>query len=161
MYSLLTFIIDNLSIYNYVKGFVLIINSPKGIISYLFAPLFFISLILSVRIVDYLFRLHSYKTSCYLIKNNQKIYYTCYYDSGNTLKHHDIPVIFISKDKYIFDIEELEEIQIETINEVKKMKLESCLISLEDKKDEYFVYVIITDKKDFNGCEVLLNAYIN
>lgn len=160
-YALLTFIIDKLSMHNNVYNFILVINSPKGILSYLFGPLFLISLYLSLKIVDHLFHLHNFKTNCYLIKKNKKVIYSCYYDSGNTLKVNDIPVIFISKNKYIFDIEEKEEIEIETVNEVKKVKVESCLLSLEDKKEEIFVYVVLTDKLNFNGCEILLNAYLN
>ena len=160
-YSLLTFIIEHLSIYNSIYNFILVINSPKGMLSYLFAPLFIISLYLSVKLVDNLFHLHNYKTSCYLIKNDKKAYYTCYFDSGNTLKHNNIPVIFISKGKYIFEIEENEEIEIETINDIKKTKMERCLLSLEDKNESFYVYVILTDKIDFNGCEILLNAYLN
>ena len=160
-YSLLTFIIDNFSSDNKVINFILIINSPKGMVSYLFGPIFFISLLLSIKIVDYLFRLNTYKTTCYLIKNNSKAFYSCYYDTGNTLKVNDVPVVFIAKDKYKFNLDEFEIINVETINESKEMKVQSCLLSLEDKKESFFVYVVITDKSDFNGCEILLNAYIS
>lgn len=160
-YSLLTFIIDKLSPYNQCYNFILVINSPKGMLSYLFGPIFFISLILSIKLVDSLFRLHNYKTSCYLCKNDKKIYYSCYYDSGNTLKHNDVPVIFINKDNYLFELEAEDEILVKTVNKNDYLKVEKCLLSIEDKKESYFVYVALVDIKDFNGCEILLNAYLH
>ena len=159
-YTLLTFIIDKLSIYNSCYNFILIINNSKGIFSYIFCPLFFLGLIISTKIVDCLYRLNTYKTVCYLSKNNSKYSYTCYYDTGNTLKHNDIPVIFINKDIYKFKLEEGEEIEIKTVNGREKRKVQSCLLSLEDKKESYFVYVVLVEENDFNGCEILLNAYL-
>jgi len=161
IYSLLTFIIDKLSIYNSCYNFILTINSPKGMLSYLFGPIFLISLILSIKLVDSLFRLHNYKTTCYLLKNNKKVYYTGYYDSGNTLKHNDVPVIFINKDKYLFEVDKKIKVEIESINNQSLIDVQECLLSIEDKKESYYVYVALVDTKDFNGCEILLNAYIN
>lgn len=159
-YLLLTFIIDKLSSYNKVYNFLLVIVDEKGMLSYLFGPLFLISLYLSIKLVDNLFHLHNYKTNCYLIKENKKVYYSCYYDTGNVLKIDDIPVIFISKGNYIFTLNGDKEIEIESLNKKEKVKVESCLLTLEDKKEYYFVYVCLTDKDNFNGCEILLNAYL-
>ena len=159
-YSLLTYIIDKLSIYNACYNFILVINSPKGILSYIFGPLFLIGLILSTKIVDSLYRLSNYKMSCYLLKEEKKYYYTCYFDTGNTLKYNDVPVIFINKDKYPFKLDNVEVIDINGINSTNKSYVQSCLLSLEDKKDLFFVYVVLVEKEDFNGCEILLNAYL-
>lgn len=159
-YSLLTFIIDKLSIYNKCYNFILVINSPEGIISYLFAPLFLIGLVISTKIVDSLYHLHNYKINCFLLKNGKKVHYLGYFDTGNTLKYNEVPVIFISKNKYPFEIEKEKNIVIEGISGKKNGMIQSCLLSLEDKKDAYFVYVVIVDKNDFNGCEILLNAFL-
>lgn len=159
-YTILTFIIDKLSIYNSTYNFILIINDNRGIISYLFAPIFLISLLISSKLVDHLYRLNTFKTSCYLIKGDRKIYYTCYYDSGNVLRHNDIPVIFINKNKYLFIMANNEQILIEGINGKTINRIDKCLLSLEDKKETYIVYVCLVETKDFNGCEILLNAYL-
>lgn len=159
-FSLLTFIIDKLSNYNTCYNFILTINSPQGILSYLFGPLFLIGLVVSTKIVDSLFRLHDFKSSCYLIKNGKKVYYSCYFDSGNSLRYKNIPVIFINKDNYPFIKEEQEEIEIKGINSLEKRKIETCLLQFEDRKESYFVYVALVDVEEFHGCEILLNAYL-
>ena len=150
-------ITDSISIINIY----LAINSPIGIIYSLFVPLFGIMLSVASKFVDAVFRLHSYKINCILSKNGKKYSYLGYFDSGNTAKYDNVPIIFCLKDLWSFNLDNPFEIEIETVSGNQLYKAYSALINLEDSKEDYFVYVILLDRSEqFNGCELLLNAYL-
>ena len=139
----------------------LVINDLNGLLSILIFPLFYVGLIISVRIVDSLYHLHKYKTSCFITKKDKKIYFSAYYDSGNTLKYDNVPVIFCLKNKWKFIDNESTIIEVESVNGKSKYIGYEALLSIEDSDENFFVYVVVLDKIDsFHGCEVLLNAYL-
>lgn len=139
----------------------LVINDLRGLLSIIIFPLFYIGLIISVKIVDSLYHLHKYKTSCFITKKDKKYFFSAYYDSGNTLKYDNVPVIFCVKKEWKFIDNESTIIEVESVNGKSKYIGYEALLSIEDSNENYFVYVVVIDKIDsFHGCEVLLNAYL-
>ena len=139
----------------------IVINNPLGIIYALLIPLFGIFLYVSTRFVDSLFHLHVFKTTCIISNNNQKIAFKCYYDTGNTLKYENVPVIFCVESSWLFPKENSYMIEVSTISGLSIFEAYKSLVSINSSEDEYFVYVVLLDNiNDFHGCEVLLNAYL-
>ena len=139
----------------------LVIIKPIGTFYALIIPLFGLMLSLSAKFIDYVFRLHNYKMNCFIIKNGKKYAYLGYYDSGNTLKYDNVPVIFCVKKYWMYDFNNEIEIEVDTISGKTKHTAYNALINIEDSKEDYFVYVVVIDQDDqFNGCELLLNAYL-
>ena len=110
--------------------------------------------------VDKCFRLSSFKDKVFLIIENKKYVTEGYYDTGNILKFNDIPVIFISKDKCKDNFKITKSMKVSTINGTKMYNYIEALISLGDKKEYHYVYLCFSEEKSFNGCDILLNAYL-
>ena len=137
------------------------INSPKGIIYSILVPIFGISLYLAMKFVDSIFHLHAYKTKCIISKDSQKACFLGYFDSGNTLKVDNVPVIFCNRSSWLFPLTNEKDIEVSTINGEKIYRGYEALINIDGKNEDVFVYVILNDNNDgFNGCEILLNAYL-
>ena len=61
----------------------------------------------------------------------------------------------------MFDLSSPQEIEVETVNGIEINIGYNALISVEDKDEEFFVYVVLVDDiNSFHGCEILLNAYL-
>lgn len=139
----------------------LTINKPIGVLYCLLVPFFGLCLLLSTKFVDSIFHLHIYKTTCFISKDDKKYSFSAYFDSGNTLKFNNTPVIFCLKSTWTFSLNSPSFVELETINGVDVKEGYSALISLEDNSEEFFVYVVLLDDiKSFHGCEILLNAYL-
>ena len=152
---------SSISNYLFLLNIYLAINSPIGIIYALLIPLFGVIMYISTRIVDALFHLHVYKTTCIISNNEQKIAYKAYFDSGNTLKYDNVPVIFCIDSSWLFPKINSTMIEVSTISGSDKYEAYKSLISINSSNEEYFVYVVLINEiKDFYGCEVLLNAYL-
>lgn len=92
-----------------------------------------------------------------LFLNNEKIHLTGYYDSGNFLSYHHIPVIFISKayEKYMF---EPIFIETETVNGKGTHVVNEGLIQMEGY-EKMKVYVAVMEKFP-PYCNCLLNIFL-
>lgn len=155
------FVLSSLSEGIIFKNSLLLIYSKEAILIALLIPIFGILMIISSLIVDKSFHLYNYKTKMYITLDNKERLYSCYFDTGNTLKYKDIPVIFLRNDnieinKNIFN----KEIEIKTLNGEEKVYISEALIRKKDDDENYFVYVGLSNSSSFEGCEVLLNAYL-
>ena len=118
-------------------------------------------LVVSSKRVDSLFHLHVYKTTCVLTKEDKKFAFKAFYDSGNTLKYDNVPVVFCVKKLWNFSLESPVEIEANGINGSKKYQGYEALLSFGEKDENFFVYVVLLDDvNSFHGCEMLLNAYL-
>lgn len=150
-------ITDNIKLINIY----LVINKPIGVLYSLFVPFFGLCLLLATKFVDSVFHLHVYKTTCFISKDDKKYSFSAYFDNGNTLKYNNVPVIFCLKKIWMFDLSSPQEIEVETVNGIEINIGYNALISVEDKDEEFFVYVVLVDDiNSFHGCEILLNAYL-
>lgn len=140
--------------------YILVITTPSSMIYSLFIPLFYVCLYLSMIFVDNIYRLGNYKVDAIISKNNEKYIYKCYFDTGNTLKFKNVPVIFVAKGKWEFSASEEEEILVSTINGETSYYATKALIELDYNSSSYFVYVVEVEEESFHGCEILLNAYL-
>ena len=61
-------------------------------------------------------------------------------------------------------IEEINEyvlIEVKTINGIIKYKGYKALINIDHNQEEFFIYlVVVKNNESFNGCDLLLNAYL-
>lgn len=155
---LMSLITENASLYH----FVFTIHAPKGMFSLLVIPLFFVIQFFVIRGVDALYHLKNYKMDAILIVGEKKAKFRCYFDTGNTLKYKGVPVIFCLKKNWPFPMSKSHDyMTYEAMKEEGEIALESALLSLKEKDEKTFVYVALVDRKeDFNGCECLLNAYL-
>lgn len=152
--SLLTSKLKMLHIY-------LIISSAEGIFYCLLIPLFGLMLVVSSKLVDSLFHLHVYKTTCVLTKEDTKFAFKAFYDSGNTLKYDNVPVVFCLKKSWNFSLDCPVEIEANGIGGTKKYQGYEALLSFGENDENFFVYVVLLDDvNSFHGCEMLLNAYL-
>lgn len=139
----------------------LVISSPVGIFYALLIPLFGLMLLVSTKIVDSLFHLHAYKTTCIVQKEDKKYALRAYYDSGNTLKYENVPVVFCLRDSWNFSLSSPVEIDVSSVNGEKKYLGYEALLSIEDHEEAFYVFVVVLDNiSSFHGCELLLNAYL-
>lgn len=144
------------------KSNILVISQPKGAIGLLGIVVFSAALVLSSLMVDKLYRLKDFKVQSIIYYKNQKAIFDCYFDSGNTLKYKNIPVIFVLRKNWCFKTTgTFERIEVSSINGESVYYGVQALIEIENSTESYFVYVIlIDDTASFNGCECLLNAYL-
>lgn len=135
---------------------ILIIHNPNGFIYILICPLLLLIIELITKSIKSLQLLRKYRYTVKLTIKD-KIYNTNgYFDSGNTLKFKDLPVIFLTndfKDKNV----SYEKILVEGIGKASSEYLKGKILFENKEKDVYFAYV---NKKSFNGCKCLLNVYL-
>ncbi len=140
----------------------LIITSKEGILISLLIPLFGLMMILSSIFVDKVYHLKNYKERI-LLKIGEKEYeLSSYYDTGNVMKFQNSPVIFLSNKIIDIDSKEFKyHTYIQTIASKQEVALCEGLISKKNSDTSYFVYVaFVENSKSFQGCDVLLNAYL-
>ncbi len=124
-------------------------------------PVIFLLIYLVTLFVDKSYHLSSYKNDVILLLNGKKYKIKAYFDTGNVLLYNQIPVIFmienaspISKDNFKI------EILTKTINGNKMYFAKEVLISLDGSEEYKCSYLCLIKKDSFNGCELLLNAYL-
>ena len=124
-------------------------------------PVIFLLIYLVTHFVDKSYHLSSYKNDVILLLNGKKYKIKAYFDTGNVLLYNQIPVIFmienaspISKDNFKI------EILAKTINGNKMYFAKEVLISLDGSEEYKCSYLCLIKKDSFNGCELLLNAYL-
>lgn len=145
-----------------VTNFVFVIHEPKGLFTLILAPIFLVALYLVTKGVDSLYHLGNYKIDIILSVNNKKAKFRSYFDTGNTLKYKGVPVIFCLKDCWPFEeFRVIGKVAFKTVDSGAEMALTEALITL-NENEKTLVYVALVDnKKGFNGCECLLNAYLH
>lgn len=144
-----------------MKNVYLVVNNPYGILYIILVPLFGLFIYFSTRLVDNLYHLHSFKTQCIVTLNQKRYLINGYYDSGNTLKYNNVPVVFCNQVQMIEEINEYVLIEVKTINGIIKYKGYKALINIDHNQEEFFIYlVVVKNNESFNGCDLLLNAYL-
>lgn len=142
------------SIYLYKN--VAIVGVPIGFAYILISPLILVTIAVITRSIKALIVLKKYRYNVKLMIEN-KLYETdAYFDSGNTLKFKDLPVVFLTselKDKNV----SYERILIEGIGKECSEYLKGTIWFENRENEVYFAYV---NKKSFNGCKCLLNVYL-
>lgn len=156
---LMSLITEDASLYH----FVFTLHAPRGMLILLVIPLFLVIQFFVIKAVDAIYHLKNYKMDAILMVEGKSAKFRCYFDTGNTLKYKGVPVIFCLKKNWPFPIKNTKEtMTYEAMQEEGKITLEEALLSLKEKDEKTFVYVALVDRKeDFNGCECLLNAYLN
>ena len=142
------------SIYLY-KG-VLMIYNPSGFFYIFVCPLLILIIEVITRSIKSLVMLKKYRYEVTLKIKDKSYNLNAYFDSGNTLKFKDLPVIFLTeelKDKNI----EYEKMLVEGIGKENSEYLKGKILFENKEKDVYCAYV---KKKSFNGCKCLLNVYL-
>jgi len=150
--ALITILTNNIYLY---KG-VIMIYRPIGFMYILIAPILLVIVHLVTKSIKALMFLKKYRYQVKVIVNNQSYDISAYFDSGNTLKFKDLPVIFLTnefKDKNI----KYEKILTSGIGKQESDYLKGKILFQEQEKDVYCAYV---NKKSFNGCKCLLNVYL-
>ncbi len=154
------FMLDsNITIY---RGIVTILE-PTAMVKMLLIPIFALSLLLAATFVDKLYHLNNYKTQCMITYKNHHLVLSSYFDTGNTLKYLNTPVIFIAKNRWPYGVDsKTEKIEVQTVDSHHQYDGFKALLDLNDGAESYFVYVVLADQvADFNGCDCLLNAFLH
>lgn len=141
---------------------ILVIEDIRGSIIIIGYFIMMIIFYITTKIIDSLFRLHSYKDYVILEIDNRKLKISAYFDSGNFAKHEEIPVIFLKVNSYNYDLSIFNKpIQITSLNYKKEYNAAKALVTFIEKNESYFVYVCLDDYgDDYHGCDLLLNAYL-
>lgn len=142
------------NIYLY-KGIIMLYR-PIGFFYILIAPLLLIIVNLITKCIKSLIFLRKYRYKVKVTVNNTSYDIDAYFDSGNTLKYKELPVIFLSnemKDKSIT----YEKVITNGIGKQESDYLKGKVLFENKEKDVYCAYV---NKKSFNGCKCLLNVYL-
>ena len=100
--------------------------------------------------------LKKYRYTVRLTIKDKSYLTTAYFDSGNTLKIKDTPVVFLTNELKDKD-ENYEKMIVKGIGEGKSEYHKGKILFNNNEKDVYFAYV---NKKSFNGCKCLLNVYL-
>lgn len=140
----------------YLYKWIVMIHTPSSFFYILICPLLLLIVELITRSIKSLIFLKKYRYDIKLTIQNKIYNLSAYFDSGNTLKFKDIPVIFLTnelKDKNV----EYEKMLVEGIGTQNSDYLKGKILFRNEEKDVYCAYV---DKKSFNGCKCLLNVYL-
>jgi len=137
------------------KG-IIMIHNPNSFFYILIAPLLLIIVELITRSIKSLVLLKKYRYEVKLSIRDKIYNISAYFDSGNTLKYKDLPVIFLTnelKDKNV----EYERLLVEGIGKESSEYLKAKILFNNKESDVYCAYI---NKKSFNGCKCLLNVYL-
>lgn len=142
--------------YIYLYKGILMLYKPNGFLYILIAPLLLTIETIMTKCIKSLALLKKYRYKVKVTVDDKSYDIDAYFDSGNTLKYKDLPVIFL--------INELKD---------KKLKYEKMLTSGIGKQESEYtrgkilfennekeVYCAYVNKKSFNGCKCLLNVYL-
>ena len=132
------------------------IYTPSSFFYILICPVLLLIVELITRSIKSLIFLNKYRYDIKLTIQNKIYNLTAYFDSGNTLKFKDTPVIFLTnelKDKNV----EYEKMLVEGIGFQNSDYLKGKILFRNEEKEVYCAYV---NKRSFNGCKCLLNVYL-
>ena len=129
---------------------------PSSFFYVLISPLLLIIINLITKSIKSLIMLKKYRYNVKLTLNDKSYETSAYFDSGNTLKYKELPVIFLTnemKDKNVM----YERMLVNGIGREYSEYIKGKILFDNKEKDVYFAYV---RKKSFNGCKCLLNVYL-
>lgn len=135
---------------------VVMLYSPTAFMYILISPLIIFIIGLISKSIKSLRLLKKYRYDVELLVDEKTIKTNAYFDSGNTVKFKNLPVIFLTtelKDKNVC----YEKMLIEGIGYQNSEYRKGKILFEKKQKDVYFAYV---NKKSFNGCKCLLNVYL-
>lgn len=137
------------------KG-IIMIHNPTSFLYILICPLLLLIIEIITRSIKSLIMLKKYRYEVKIIIQNKIYNLNAYFDTGNTLKFKELPVIFLSNDLKDKNVE-YEKILVEGIGKENSEYLKGKILFENKEKDVYCAYV---NKKSFNGCKCLLNVYL-
>lgn len=140
----------------YLYKWIVMIYTPSSFFYIVICPLLLLIVELLTRSIKSLIFLKKYRYDVKLTIQNKVYNLNAYFDSGNTLKFKDTPVIFLTnelKDKNV----EYEKMLVEGIGWQNSDYLKGKILFRNEEKDVYCAYV---NKRSFNGCKCLLNVYL-
>ncbi len=132
------------------------LNTPKSFSYILIIPIILIIIELVTRSIKSLIFLKKYRYEVKVTIKDKIYNLKAYFDSGNTLKFNNLPVIFLTdelKDKNI----DYEQFVVDGIGKENSEYLKGKILFKNKEKEVYCAYV---KKKSFNGCKCLLNVYL-
>lgn len=154
-YSLVSIIrIFTNAVYFY-KGVVLI-AVPYAFFYILFVPLITLIIELIIKSIKAIRMLKKYRYNVKVMVGDNTYLINAYFDSGNTLKFKNLPVIFLV-DELKNKKETYSEMYISGIGKETGEYKKGKILFDNKEKDVYCAYV---KKKSFNGCKCLLNVYL-
>ena len=138
------------------EGF-LLISTPFVSFFILIEPIYITLIHLVGNILFKYIKYKNFRIKCFITLDNHHYKGKGYYDSGNCLTYHDLPVIFI-KGKPLSNNGEV--IKIKGINDYSFSYL-AFKGTLSIKKSVKNVYIVFVNKNmNFYNCEFLLNKYV-
>lgn len=149
--------------YTAMRHQILVITSAQGAWLLLLAPVLYLLVDASALIVDRLYRLRDYKTTILMTSGSNRRIVSAYFDSGNTLRLSNDPVIFVKQGKFDFaPADEVKDVPINPLTiRYPVVRLYKVLVNVGRKQASYFVYAAeVTTDADFYGCDILLNAFL-
>ncbi len=150
--SIIRIFTSNIYFYKYIP----MIFMPSSFFYVLISPLLLIIINLITKSIKSLIMLKKYRYNVKLTLNDKSYETSAYFDSGNTLKYKELPVIFLTnemKDKNVM----YERMLVNGIGREYSEYIKGKILFDNKEKDVYFAYV---RKKSFNGCKCLLNVYL-
>jgi hypothetical protein len=134
----------------------LLLNSVNGM-RYIYVPvLFYLLFFIIIKNIKSFEFFKKYRFKVKLFIGNKEYYLDGYFDSGNTFKYKNLPVVFLVNKLKNNEIK-YEKMMVEGIGYSNSDYCKGEIVFKDNKKDVYFAYV---NKKTFNGCDCLLNVYL-
>lgn len=137
------------------KGIVMI-YIPSGFFYVFLLPLLFVIIWLIAKSVKSLIFLKKYRYNVTVMINEKVYKLSAYFDSGNTMKFNDIPVIFLTEEFKERNIK-YNKLLIKGVGEENGEYLKGTILFENRVKEVYCAYL---NKRSFNGCKCLLNVYL-
>lgn len=150
--ALMTILTNDIYLY---KG-VIMLYRPIGFMYILIAPLLLIIVFLISKSIKSLIFLKKYRYKVKVFINDNSYEIEGYFDSGNTLKYKDLPVIFLTNEMKDNSLT-YEKILTSGIGKQESDYLKGKILFEDKVKEVYCAYV---NKRSFNGCKCLLNVYL-
>lgn len=140
----------------YLYKSVVMIYNPTGFFYILMCPLLLLIVNLVTKSIKSLIVLKKYRYNVKVNIENRIYEASAYFDSGNTLKYKDLPVVFLTKELKDNKLK-YEKFLVSGIGKESSEYRKGKIIFEDKERDVYFAYV---NKKNFNGCKCLLNVYL-
>lgn len=140
----------------YLYRGIVMLYTPKSFMYILISPLIILIIGLISKSIKSLRLLKKYRYDVKLVVGDKTVKTNAYFDSGNTVKFKNLPVVFLTnelKDKNVC----YEKLLIEGIGYQNSEYKKGKILFEEKEKEVYFAYV---NKRSFNGCKCLLNVYL-
>lgn len=129
---------------------------PSGFFYILILPVLFVIIWIITKSIKSLIFLRKYRYNV-TVTINAKVYkLSAYFDSGNTMKFNDIPVIFLTEEFKERNIK-YNKLLIKGVGEENGEYLKGTILFENRVKEVYCAYL---NKRSFNGCKCLLNVYL-